>query len=53
MNAAVQRSRWQIFAPWSVDDPDMKICQDCHIVRDANDQALFEEQARPARAPTH
>ena len=22
--------------PWSVDDPDMKLGQDCYIVRDAN-----------------
>jgi hypothetical protein len=26
--------------PWSVDDPDMKLGQDCFIVRDANGQAL-------------
>jgi hypothetical protein len=26
--------------PWSVDDPDMKLGQSCHIVRDANGQAL-------------
>ncbi len=35
--------------PWSVDDPDMKLGQDCFIVRDANGQALayayFEEEA--------
>jgi hypothetical protein len=34
--------------PWSVDDPDMKLGQDCFIVRDANGQALayvyFEEE---------
>jgi hypothetical protein len=37
--------------PWSVDDPDMKLGQDCFVVRDANGQALayvyFEEE--PAR----
>jgi hypothetical protein len=36
--------------PWSVDDPDKKLGQDCFIVRDANDHALayvyFEEQPR-------
>ena len=26
--------------PWSVDDPDMKLGQDCYIVRDANGLAL-------------
>ncbi len=26
--------------PWSVDDPDMKLGQDCFIVRDANGHAL-------------
>jgi hypothetical protein len=26
--------------PWSVDDPDMKLGQDCLIVRDANGHAL-------------
>ena len=26
--------------PWSVDDPDLKLGQDCFIVRDANGQAL-------------
>jgi hypothetical protein len=35
--------------PWSVDDPDMKLGQDCSIVRDANGQALayvyFEEES--------
>jgi hypothetical protein len=25
--------------PWSVDDPDIKLGQDCFIVRDANGQA--------------
>ena len=34
--------------PWSVDDPDTKLGQDCFIVRDANGQALayvyFEEE---------
>jgi hypothetical protein len=34
--------------PWSVDDPDKKLGQDCFIVRDANGQALayvyFEEE---------
>jgi hypothetical protein len=36
--------------PWSVDDPDMKLGQDCYIVRDASGHALayvyFEEEAR-------
>jgi hypothetical protein len=36
--------------PWSVDDPDMKLGQDCYIVRDGNGQALayvyFEDKAR-------
>ena len=35
--------------PWSVDDPDKKLGQDCFIVRDANGQALayvyFEGEA--------
>jgi hypothetical protein len=35
-------------APWSVDDPDLKLGQDCFIIRDANGQALayvyFEEE---------
>ncbi len=26
--------------PWSVDDPDMKLGQECYIVRDANGHAL-------------
>jgi hypothetical protein len=26
--------------PWSVDDPDMKLGQDCYIVRDTNGHAL-------------
>ncbi len=26
--------------PWSVDDPDMKLGQECYIARDANGQAL-------------
>jgi hypothetical protein len=26
--------------PWSVDNPDMKLGQDCYIVRDANGHAL-------------
>jgi hypothetical protein len=34
--------------PWSVDDPDMKLGQDCYIVRDHNGQALayvyFEDE---------
>jgi hypothetical protein len=34
--------------PWSVDDPDTKLGQDCCIVRDANGQTLayvyFEEE---------
>jgi hypothetical protein len=34
--------------PWSVDDSDMKLGQDCFIVRDAGAQALayvkFEDQ---------
>ncbi len=34
--------------PWSVDDPDMKLGQDCFIVRDANGHALayvyFEDE---------
>ena len=34
--------------PWSVNDPDVKLDQDCFIVRDANAQALayvyFEEE---------
>jgi hypothetical protein len=34
--------------PWSVDDPDMKLGQDCFIVRDADGHALayvyFEEE---------
>jgi hypothetical protein len=34
--------------PWSVDDPDMKLGQDCLIVRGANGQVLayvnFEEE---------
>jgi hypothetical protein len=34
--------------PWSVDDPDMKLGQDCYIVRDANGHALayvyFEDE---------
>jgi hypothetical protein len=31
--------------PWSVDDPDMKLGQDCFIVRDANGQALAYRSA--------
>ena len=38
--------------PWSVDDPDMKLGQDCFIVRAANGQALvcphFDERGCPA-----
>jgi hypothetical protein len=34
--------------PWSVDDPDTRLGQDCYIVRDANDHALayvhFEDE---------
>jgi hypothetical protein len=34
--------------PWSVDDPDMKLGQDCYIVRDGNGHALayvyFEDE---------
>jgi hypothetical protein len=34
--------------PWSVDDPDMKLGQDCYVVRDANGHALayvyFEDE---------
>jgi hypothetical protein len=34
--------------PWSVDDPDTKLGQDCFIIRDANRQALacvyFEDE---------
>jgi hypothetical protein len=34
--------------PWSIDEPDMKLGQDCFIVRDANRQALayvyFEDE---------
>jgi hypothetical protein len=34
--------------PWSVDDPDMKLGQDCFIVRDANGHAVayvyFEDE---------
>jgi hypothetical protein len=34
--------------PWSVDDPDMKLGQDCFIVRDADGHALtciyFEDE---------
>jgi hypothetical protein len=34
--------------PWSVDDPDMKLGQDCYIVRDADGHALayvyFEDE---------
>jgi hypothetical protein len=34
--------------PWSIDDPDMKLGQDCYIVRDANGHALayvyFEDE---------
>jgi hypothetical protein len=26
--------------PWTVDEPDMKLGQDCYIVRDANGHAL-------------
>ncbi len=26
--------------PWTVDDPDTKLGQDCFIVRDANEHAL-------------
>jgi hypothetical protein len=39
--------------PWSVDDPDTKLGQDCFIVRDANGQALayvyFEEEPGRSR----
>jgi hypothetical protein len=42
-------------SPWSVDDPDMKLGQNCFIVRDANGQALAyvyfeEEQGRHSSA---
>jgi hypothetical protein len=34
--------------PWSVDEPDMKLGQDCYVVRDANGYALayvyFEDE---------
>jgi hypothetical protein len=40
--------------PWSVDDPDMKLGQDCYMVRDHNGQALayvyFEEEPFAASA---
>jgi hypothetical protein len=35
---AVTPRRFQ--PPWSVDDPDMKLGQDCYVVRDANGRAL-------------
>jgi hypothetical protein len=39
--------------PWSVDDPDTKLGQDCYVVRDANGHALayvyFEDE--PGRRP--
>ena len=31
--------------PWSVDDPDTKLGQDCFTIRDANGQALVLLQA--------
>jgi hypothetical protein len=50
---AVVRSRVAVLPrrfppPWSVDDPDTKLGQDCFIVRDANSHALayvyFEDE---------
>jgi hypothetical protein len=40
--------------PWSVDDPDMKLGQDCYIVRDADGHALayFEASQEDARRRT-
>jgi hypothetical protein len=43
-------------APWSVDEPDMKLGQDCFIVRDANRQALayvYFEDERGRRSASH
>jgi hypothetical protein len=35
--------------PWSIDDPDVKLGQDCYVVRDANGHPLayvsFEDEA--------
>jgi len=38
--------------PWSVDDPDMKLGQECYIIRDANGRsALGGELIYRLRAP--
>jgi hypothetical protein len=42
--------------PWSVDDPDTKLGQDCFIVRDANGQALayvYFEGEQDRRSAAH
>ncbi len=42
--------------PWSVDDPDTKLGQDCFIVRDANGHALayvYFEDAPGRRSAAH
>jgi len=42
--------------PWSVDDPDMKLGQDCYVVRDANGHALayvYFEDEPGRRAAAH
>ena len=29
--------------PWSIEDPEMKLGQDCFIVRDANGHSMHQE----------
>jgi hypothetical protein len=37
--------------PWSVDDPDMELGQDCYVVRDANGHALA--YSAPTKTPVN
>ena len=43
--------------PWSIDDPDMKLGQDCYVVRDANGHPLayvyFEDEPGRRSAGSH
>ena len=50
------QGRSAVPAPWSVDDPEMNLGQDCFIVRDANGHALayvYFEDEPGRRAAAH
>jgi hypothetical protein len=46
-----KRPAWPFPRPWSVDDPDTKLGQDCFIVRDGNGQALDQRLEGAGIAP--